>query len=287
MIMSEKLPVIAAIPNFNMGQQLATLLPELANQNYEDIFVLDDASTDGSREIVKDFNRGNGVHFIANTKNKGAGATRNLIINALSYHAIIHFLDADITLETNRIAKVARDIMPSETVGFVGGLVLTPEGTQSLLNYGPRQCLRNDVGAIIQSIIEKLVTKNPEKAKALHERFSHLLKDWPDPFSETVRRQIFWNSEQNLLISSDVFTKVGGFDEKLREHEIQDLAIRLHDIGLKCYFDPSISVRHKNEQNVREYKRSIEQLKAEMYIARKHQFRNWLLPNGHFKAELE
>jgi len=284
--MPERLPVIAAIPNYNMGQQLKPLLPELAQQDYADIFVLDDASTDGSREVVEDFNHGNGVRFVTSAENKGAGPTRNLIIGALGYEAIIHFLDADITLKTERIPEVVHDIMPSESVGFVGGLALTPEGTQSVWNYGPRQGLRGDIGAFLQMKIDPLVATNPEKGKALRKRFDELLTDWPDPFSEPIRRQVFWNIEQNLLISSDIFAQVGGFNNTLREHEIQDLAIRLHDKGLPRWFDPSISVQHKNEQTVRDYNRQAAMFKAELRIARMQGIRNWLLPNGKFKAEL-
>ena len=77
--MPERLPVVAAIPNYNMGQQLAALLPELAQQDYADVFVLDDASTDGSREVVEGFNHGSGVHFVAGAENKGAGPTRGSV----------------------------------------------------------------------------------------------------------------------------------------------------------------------------------------------------------------
>jgi GT2 family glycosyltransferase len=284
--MKDRLPVVAAIPNYNMGEQLVALLPELAQQDYADVFVLDDDSTDGSREIVEGFNHGSGVHFVAGAENKGAGPTRNLVIGALGYKAIIHFLDADITLRTERIPEVVHDIMPSEPIGFVGGLALTPQGTQSVWNYGPRQGLRGDVGAPIQMKIETLVTSDPEKGEALRKRFERLLVDWPDPFSEPVRRQVFWNIEQNLLISSDVFAEVGGFNDTLREHEIQDLAIRLYNRGLSRWFDPSISVQHKNEQNVRDYNRQAAMFKAELRIARMQGIRTWFLPNGKFKAEL-
>ncbi len=284
--MPERLPVVAAIPNYNMGQQLAALLPELAQQDYADVFVLDDASTDGSREVVESFNHGSGVHFVAGAENKGAGPTRNLIIGALGYNAVIHFLDADITLKTERIPEVVYDMMPSEPVGFVGGLALAPEGTQSVWNYGPRQGMRGDMGASLQMKIEPLVNSDPEKGKALRKRFEGLLADWPDPFSVPVRRQVFWNIEQNLLISSDVFAEVGGFNETLREHEIQDLAIRLYDKGLPRWFDPSISVQHKNEQNVRAYNRQVAVFRTELRIARMQGIRNWFLPNGKFRAEL-
>jgi GT2 family glycosyltransferase len=284
--MPERLPVVAAIPNYNMGQQLATLLPELTQQNYADIFILGDASTDESREVVEDFNHGSGVHFVAGAENKGAGPTRNLIIGALGYKAVIHFLDADIALQTERIPEVVHDIMPSGPVGFVGGLALIPEGTQSVWNYGPRQGLRGDMGAPIQMKIEPLITKDPERAKAIRERFERLLVDWPNPFAEPIRRRVFWNIEQNLLMQSDVFAEVGGFNDTLREHEIQDLAIRLHNKGLARWFDPSISVQHKNEQNVRDYNRQTAMFRAELRIARMQGIRNWLLANGKFKAEL-
>jgi len=274
--MSEKLPVVAAIPNYNMGQQLAGLLPILVEQNYSDVFVLDDASTDGSREVVEDLNRGSGIHFVTSSKNKGAGSARNLVIEALNYKAIIHFLDADVSPQTKHMPEIAHDIMPTEPVGFVGGIALTTEGIQSVWNYGPRQGIRADIGANIQAKIEPLITSKPDKAKAIRRRFSKLLEDWPDPLSEPVRKQVFWNIEANLLVQSNVFTEFNGFDEKLREHEIQDLAIRLHNSGLKSYFDPSISVLCKNEQNVREYNRLTAMFRAELYIARKHGLRNWL-----------
>lgn len=270
------MPVVAAIPNYNMGQQLVNLLPEVAEQNYADVFVLDDASTDDSREVVENFNHGSGVHFVASAENKGAGPTRNLIIGALGYRAVIHFLDADVSLQTERIPEAAHDIMPSEPVGFVGGLALTREGVQSAWNYGPHQGLRSDMAALIQAKIEPLITTNPDKAKAMRRRYSKLLEAWPDPLSEPERKQVFWNIEANLLVQSDVFAGLGGFDEKLREHEIQDFATRLHNRGFKSYFDPSISVLHKNEQNVREYNRLAAMLRAEFYIARKHGFVNWL-----------
>lgn len=285
--MSDRIPVVAAIPNFNMGQQLPTLLSEISAQNYADIFVLDDASTDGSYAVIEDFNRGHdGVNFVAGTENRGAASARNRIIDALGYRAIIHFIDADTRLITQDVPSVVSEIMPKESVGFIGGLALTPEGNQNVWNYGPRQGLRGDISALIQTKIEALVTSNPNQGRALRMKYQKLLADWPDPFSTPMRRQVFWNIEQNLLISSEVFKTAGGFDSRLREHEIQDLAIRLHKLGLKRYFDPSLIIQHKNEQNVRDYNRTTAMLRAEAYIARKQGLRNWLLPNGKFKAEM-
>lgn len=281
--MPKQLPVIAAIPNFNMAESLGELLPQLADQEYADIFVLDDASTDGSREVVEAF--GNDVHFIASQENMGAGAARNLIIGKLGRKSIIHFLDADVDLLSTDVPELANDLLPSEPVGFIGGLALTRNGIQNSWNYGPRQSLRSDAGAIIQAILEPRYIDDPAKAAKTRLRFASLLEDWPNPLIDPVRRQVFWNIEQNLLISSDVFEAVGGFDENLREHEIQDLAIRMANMGLKRYFDPSLVTSHK-EVNVRGYNRRSAQLRSEVQINRRFGLRNWLLPDGKFKADL-
>jgi GT2 family glycosyltransferase len=278
-----RLPVVAAVPNYNMGEQLGELLPTLVSGGYDAVFVLDDASTDGSHEIVESLD--NDIHFVSDGVNKGAGSNRNRILGALSHDAIIHFVDADTDLLTERPAEVARDIMPSRTTGFVGGLALADNNLQTVWNYGPRQSLWADAGAQVQGRTESLLASNPELAQKVRGFFKGLLRDWPDPLSDPVRRQVFWTIEQNFIIDSRVFSGVGGFDESLREHEIQDLAIRMSKLGLDRFFDPSLVVKHK-EVDVREYNRILAMMKTEFRIARKHGFRNWLMPEGHFEPNL-
>ena len=50
--MTRELPVVAAIPNYNMGEHLRRLLPQVLAQHYDAVFVLDDASTDESADVV-------------------------------------------------------------------------------------------------------------------------------------------------------------------------------------------------------------------------------------------
>src|ERR1017187_8500046 len=135
--MSANRPVVAAIPNYNMAESLSVLLPQLAAQEYADIFVLDDASTDHSREVVRDFD--SNAHFISSSESKGAGAARNLIIGRfLGHRSIIHFMDADVDLVSDRTPELANELMPNAPViGSIGGLITTPTGSQSPWNYGP------------------------------------------------------------------------------------------------------------------------------------------------------
>lgn len=275
--MGSPLPVVAAVPNYNMGEQLEVLLPQLRTQEYADIFVLDDASTDDSAEIVAALDVG--AVFVGSEVNQGAGATRNLIIPALSYDAIIHFVDADVDLVSTNVVEAAQELVPTTPFGFIGGLALNPEGTQNVWNYGPRQCLHSDIGAVIQDRIAAFQHTDPDKAIAIRERFDNFLADWPNPFIPPTSRPVFWGIEQNLLFQSKTFAALGGFDAKLREHEIQEVALRMQQAGLERRFDPAIAVQHK-AVDVRAYNRRLAQFKAELAIQRKFGVRNWLLPDG-------
>lgn len=278
-----RLPVVAAVPNYNMGEQLKELLPSLMTADYDDIYVLDDDSTDDSREVTQSISAD--IHFVRGRENKGAGANRNRILGALGHEAIIHFLDADTSLDTEGAAEVVADALPSGEFGFIGGLAKAKTGFQNVWNYGPRQSLYADIGANIQSHIEPLLETDPEKVARIRERFPRLLADWPNPFASPVRRQVYWATEQNMVVNSKTFAELGGFDETLREHEIQDLAIRMAAKGLKRYFDPSFATTHK-EVDVRPSNRLLTMMKAELRINRKHGLRNWLRPNGSFRPTL-
>jgi GT2 family glycosyltransferase len=268
------LPVIAAIPNYNMGAELAVLLPQLISQDYAAIFVLDDASTDNSRAVVKKF--GDKATFIAGEVNKGAGGNRNRIIEALKYEALIHFLDADTLLETDNAVAVIHSIMPGGPVGFIGGLAKTKAGLQNIWNYGPGPGLRSEISAFIQYRIGKCLDTNPAKARRMRLRHARLLAAWPDPLTKPVRREVFWNIEQSLVIRSSVFKELGGFDERFRETEIMELAMRIRQAGLKNYFDPRLVTRH-TEAQVRQYNRTLKKKLEGLQTARKYGLADWLL----------
>lgn len=270
-----KLPVIAAIPNYNMANSLQSLLPSLIKQGYDHIYVLDDASTDNSREIVSRF--GNSVTFVAGSTNMGAGAARNLILEAIADPAIIHFLDADIRLETQHSPEIVRRLFDTdESIGFIGGLVKTPNGKQSYWNFGERQTFAAMIGSWGQSFLESFGYKYPKLEIAF--RRYHLwpgLTSRPNPTRPPIRRTTFWVSEANFMIRSDTFRKLGGFDEAIREHDIQTLAIHAQEAGLINYFDPSVAVTHL-AVNVRKYFRPGAIIKAETYLAKKYGFATWL-----------
>lgn len=275
-----KLPVVAAIANYNMAKELEHLLPQVVGQGYDEIFVLDDASTDNSREVVGRFK---GVRFVAGKVNKGAGANRNRIIGALKHDALVHLLDADVDLETQNTAELVRKVAPAEPFGFVGGLIKNPSGLQNVWNYGTGVGFRSSLAAQMQSIIQPLLIKNPKRAIWIRRRFKNFLAGWPDPLAKPVRKEVYWNAEANMVVRSDIFASFGGFDESFRETEILDLAMRMHQRGLPCYFDPLLSVSHR-EGKVRLYNRDILKAKEMLRVGNQYGWLRWFTSDGRAKG---
>lgn len=279
--MSTKLDVVAAIPNYNMADSLTVLLPQVMEQDYAGVYVLDDASTDHSREVAEQFGRD--ITFVAGSENIGSGGNRNRILSALGKDVLIHFLDADVRLNVDEPAARVREASSEEMTGLTGGLVVNPEGKQSPWNYGPRQCLHTDLGGFAQLMLNELAQSHPDAAAIGRRALAGLLKEWPNPEVAPQRRYTYWTLEANMAISSEVLHKAGGFDARIREHDIQDLAIRTQKLGLKSVFDPSFAVTQTNDINVRNYNRQKAQYQAEFYIARKNGLLQWLFPDGHLK----
>lgn len=242
--MMQHLPVLAVIPNYNMGRYLQKLLPTLLEQDYDGVVVLDDASGDESVDIVRQF--GADVRCVPSDRNRGAPANRNRILEEVDEPAIVHFLDADMELRSAHPGAAAREIMAryaSEGVGVVGGLVLLPDGDQEPFNYGPRISARTTLDSmVIRRVLDS--SARPRTSAWLRATMRLTERGWPDPAATPSPRRVFWNHEGNMVVDLDAFRKVGGYDPAIPYHEIQDLAIRLEDAGIARWFDPAICARH-------------------------------------------
>lgn len=283
--MSKKLPVFAVIPNYNMGESLQELIPTLLNGDYDEVHVMDDASTDMSRDVIAGF--GNDIGSVLGQENRGSAYNRNRILGVLPREAALHFIDADMIMETDRPAEQVREWMNREDVGFTGGLVKTQTGRQHAFNFGPRLSLHMDLSSLLQMHVDVLVDTDRTKAIRVRQRFSSALRDWPDPLSEPTERQVYFASEANLGIRSSVLEKLGGFDSDMRTMEIYEFAMRVQDqLGLKAWFSPAISEVH-NAVNIRLGNRTLAEFKGRAHIIGKHGLKNYLLPTGQFQPELK
>jgi len=266
-----KRPIIAAIPTYNEEQLLDDLLDQVLEDQYDDVYVLDDASTDNTVELALYY--GKDVQVILGKENVGSGANRNRIISKLGDSAIIHFIDADLRLNSDRNPERIREIMPSSGVGFIGGLVRNPDGSQHPWNYGPAFSLPQMLSAWTYTGINRLAKRDPVAARSLRSSLNRwsLMEQWPDPQKEPLARDVYWSCEGNLVIPYEVFAGVGGYDPQLRYHEVMDLAMRLEKYGLKRQFDPSIDVTHLDlewvgKESSREFSTALVKIAGKMGV---------------------
>ena len=267
--MPKELPVVAAIPNYNMGDNLRRLLPQVLAQQYDAVFVLDDASTDDSADVVSQF--GADVKFVRSRENRGAGANRNQIIDQVEDGALIHFIDADMDLETSEIPTVAREVAEryaDRGVGMIGGLVTLANGRQEWCNHGAVLSLWGNATGLLQFSIDRLREK-PRLAGAIRRVVGPAIRDWPNTLEPPAPAPAYWVHEGNMLVYSTIFRSIGGFDPALRAQEIQDLSTRLEKRGIKRQFDPSIRVVH-HHIDVRGKNRHKWENNATRYLIRKH-----------------
>ncbi len=267
--MPKQLPVVAAIPNYNMGESLRRLLPQVLAQHYDAVFVLDDASTDHSADAVREF--GDEVIFVQSRENRGAGANRNQIIDQVADGALIHFIDADMDLETPETPTVAREVVKryaDRGVGLIGGLVTLADGRQEWCNHGAVFSMWGNNTGVLQLAIERL-RERPRLASAVRRVVAPAMGDWPNTLAPPAPAPAYWVHEGNMLVYSTVFRSIGGFDPALRSQEIQDLSIRLEHRGIKRQFDPSIRVVH-HHIDVRGKNRPKWESHSTRYLLRKH-----------------
>jgi N-acetylglucosaminyl-diphospho-decaprenol L-rhamnosyltransferase len=231
---------IAVIPNYNSGDNLRQLLPEVLKQSFDEVFVIDDASTDQSPDVADSF--AGKVELIRGETNLGPAGNRNRIIKHLRPNDFICFIDADTELLSNQfIGKVLNIFEQETTVGIIGGLIFNKEGRPMTFNYG---YFSNAVRDFIGSSLEVAATELPFVRPLLKPLARPFTMNLDIRFSPPQRQEVDWVSEALCFVRGDVFREVDGFRADLRYHEGQDLAARFYQSGYKTLFWPEVHARH-------------------------------------------
>jgi glycosyltransferase involved in cell wall biosynthesis len=115
---NQKRPLVSIIiDNYNYGQFLRRAIDSALNQTYPNIevIVVDDGSTDNSREIIADY--GDRVIPVLK-KNGGQASSLNEGFNA-SHSAIICFLDSDDYFPADKVIRIVRHFEMNPSIGWI------------------------------------------------------------------------------------------------------------------------------------------------------------------------
>ena len=99
--------ISVVIPVYNIEDYLSECLDSIVNQSLEDIEIIcvNDGSTDGSLDILKEYESKDSRVKIISQENKGIGNARN---TALEYAKgeYVYFIDGDDTLELDALERL-------------------------------------------------------------------------------------------------------------------------------------------------------------------------------------
>jgi GT2 family glycosyltransferase len=216
----EQPKVLIGVINYNGKDVIASTMQGLRNLDYPDyeVIVVDNASTDGSWEIVqRDFPE---AKIICMPRNQGAAAARNVIVDYRSSNYVLT-LDNDI--------------------------VLAPDALTILMQVMQQD---PDIAACHPEIYD------PDDPHVYHYNggYNHYLcalvaRDKPDPRKERPIYEVFPGiGAAGLLLNKRHLQDVGGFDEDyFFNMEDGDFTARLTLAGYKVVNVPGAKARHREK----------------------------------------
>ena len=107
------------ITNYNYGRFISTAVESVLNQTLQDfeIIIIDDGSTDNSREIIEEYNSHPKIKVIFQ-KNKGLNVTNNIALR-VAHGKYIMRLDADDYLDQNALLVMSNLLEQDDALGLV------------------------------------------------------------------------------------------------------------------------------------------------------------------------
>ena len=213
------------IPTYNRKQTLRQTLLALHRQDYSDfeIIVVDDGSTDDTREMVhQEFPR---VHLLCQEQNRGPAAARNLGIHTAKGE-IIAFTDDDCLPPDDWLTRLADGYARYPTAIGGGGSLIAPTAL-----------LKTDLFAQYEHYIGGQVYHADER-----EYFGSIECPGGGTANTSYRRS--------------VLLEIGGFDEEfpVAAGEDADLRSRICNRGYKLFYVP-IWVIHLQEYSWQRFRR--------------------------------
>jgi GT2 family glycosyltransferase len=221
--------VAVAIVSWNTRDHLARCLESLAGDadaGTAEVWVVDNASDDGSAELVRE--RFGWARLVASERNLGFGAAVNFVA-ARTESEFIAPANSDLRFAPGTIGRMLA-VAADPTVGAVAPRLILPDGsTQGSIHSFPT-----------------LPFTLAEASGALR-RSRRLAGRWPTPQAWDAERagEVPWAVGAFLLVRREAWDAVGGFDEQQWMYaEDVDFCWRLAQAGWATRYEPLALVEH-------------------------------------------
>lgn len=225
-----KLSII--IVNYNVKQFLENLIVSIRksaqNIQYE-IIVVDNASDDGSVEMVK--KKFADVNLIANKNNKGFGAANNQALEIATGQYIL-LINPDTIVKEDTLKKLIKFLNENPTIGMATCKVLNNDGTLQLA------CRRSFPGPWTSFTKVTGLSKLFPKSK-LFAKYNLTYLD------ENMTYEVDAISGSFMMMRRELYEKIGGFDADFFMYgEDLDFCYRTQQTGFKIYYFHETEIIH-------------------------------------------
>lgn len=214
-------PTAVVIVNFNTRRHLRACLASVFAERPSRVVVVDNASRDGSVEMLRA--EYPGVELVANRKNLGFGAAANQGIASCGEPYVL-LLNADTTLQAGALRSLAAYLDEHPVAAVVGPRLSNADGT-----------LQRSARTYPQLVTLRPLLRHVPLVRELY------LPTW----SHSRPRRVPYVVGAALAIRRRAFDRVGGFDpDFFLFYEEVDLCRRLRLAGWEVHFAPVTTVAH-------------------------------------------
>ena len=241
------------IVNWNTRDLLSDCLESIkatARDLSHEIIVVDNASTDGSVEMLRErFPR---VKVIENAENRGFGAANNQAMKVMAGRYAL-LLNSDTRLMENAVQELFSFLESRPDAAMACGQLLNADGSR-----------QNSVAAFPS--LMTLLTNTPLLEILFPRRFPSKRRDYPGPI------EVDSAIGACMMVRKSAIDEVGMFDERyFFFFEETDWAMQMRAAGWKVFHIPTAFIYHQQGQSIGRNARS----RIEFYRSRYGYFRKW------------
>jgi len=255
-----KLELSIIIVNWNTKELLKACLTSIYEtaRDYEfEVIVVDNASSDGSCEMIEE--EFTGVKLIKSNINVGFAKANNQGIEA-SIGKYILFLNPDTMGKENSLANMVDALRSNQDIGVIGSVLVNLDGSPQA-SYGKFPTVNNMLALNILPMSLKRAGINIPRDN----RFF----------------KVDYVAGASLMTRKEVIEQVGGFDERFFAYfEETDFCYRVSNKGWKIVIDNSAEVIHIRGQSLNQ----LEDRRLEIFY--ESLFKYFLKNKGYFKTLL-